>query len=351
VTRRQFVVPEPAGPVRPLDGPPTLSVVVAAYQVADLIGECIESILDQTLPPHELIVVDDGSSDGLEGALRRFGNRVAYLERPHRGAAAAMNAGTAAASGDYVVFIGADDVFDPERLEALAELALARPDLDILTTDAYVAVADTPFRRFYDETNPFAADDQRAEILQRNFVFGHTAVLRRRLVEVGGFDETIRWTSDWELWIRMILGGSRIGLVNEPLATYRLWERSLSSQRLNQSRGKIMTLERTSSNPALTDAERRLVECNLAQCRRDVAAGEAELALIEGAPDTRRRALAIAKDGEFPWKTRLKSLAAALLPALAANLLRREQRAGWVGAGGVRVRRDAASDPTDLGSS
>ena len=340
-----IVAPEPTGPVKTRVVAPRFTVVVAAYQVADLIGDGIESILAQSTPPFEIIVVDDGSSDGLESTVRRFGDRVAYLRQPHRGAAAAMNTGIDAASGDYVVFIGADDVFSPRRLEALTALAVSRPDLDILTTDAYVAVGNTPFRRFYDETNPFVSEDQRAEILERNFVFGHATALRQRLVEIGGFDESIRWTSDWELWIRMILGGSRIGLVNEPLATYRLWERSLSSQRLNQSRGKVMTLGRTILSPALTDAEREVVRRNLARCRRDVTAGEAELALVEGTPGARGRALAIARDSRFPPKTRVKAFAAALLPHLAASLLRRGQRESWVGAGGVRIRREAAGDP------
>ncbi len=182
-------------------------------------------------------------------------------------------------------------------------------------------------------------------------MFGHTAVLRQRLIEIGGFDEGIRWTSDWELWIRMILSGSQIGLVNEPLATYRLWERSLSSQRLSQSRGKTMTLERTLSNPALTDAERELVARNLARCRRDVASGEAELALVEGAPDARRRSLAIARDRSYPSKTRLRALAAAIAPSIAAHVLRREQRDRWIGAGGVRVGRPVAETPDDSRSS
>ncbi len=346
-----IVVPEPTRPFETRTAPPTFTVVVAAYQVADLIGDGIESILDQTLPALEVIVVDDGSSDDLEDTVQRFGNRIAYLKRAHGGAAAAMNTGVHAATGDYVVFIGADDVFAPERLEALAELAMSRPDLDVLTTDAYVAVGNTPFRRFYDETNPFVVDDQRSEILERNFVFGHTAVLRRRLIELGGFDEGIRWTSDWELWIRMILAGSQIGLVNEPLATYRLWERSLSSQRLNQSRGMITTLERTTLNSTLTGPEREVVARNLAQRRRDVAAGEAELALMEGAPDARERAWAIARDGRFSRKTRARAFAAALLPPIAAALLRREQRGSWIGAGGVRIRREVANDPDDLRSS
>ena len=57
----------------------------------------------------------------------------------------------------------------------------------------------------------FEVDDQRRAILQRNFVFGLAAVRRERLLEVGGFDETIRWTTDWDCWIRMIMGGSRAG--------------------------------------------------------------------------------------------------------------------------------------------
>ena len=200
------------------------------------------SVLGQTLPPLEVIVSDDGSTDELRQTVASFGDRVRYLRNEHRGAAAAMNAGVAAAEGDYAVFIGADDTFEPKRLEALAELANISPDVDVLTTDAYVAIAGKVFRRFYDETFPFAFSHQRSEILRRNFVFGHTAVLRRRFVEVGGFDESIGWTSDWELWARMILGGSRMGLVPEPLATYNIREQALSSKRLDQARGRLQTL-------------------------------------------------------------------------------------------------------------
>ncbi|MGZ4397181.1 MAG: glycosyltransferase [Gaiellaceae bacterium] len=341
---KPFLAPTPDGPVERRRSLPTFSVVIAAYQVADLIGEGIASVLGQTRPPLEVIVADDGSSDGLEEVVRRFGDRVTYLPRAHAGAGAAMNAGALEASAEYLVFIGSDDLFAPRRLEALAELATARPDLHILTTDAYVAMGNEIFRRFYDETNPFVVEGQRAEILERNFIFGHTAVPRERFLELGGFDETIRWTSDWELWIRMILDGSRVGLVDEPLATYRLWERSLSSQRLNQSRGKIATLQRTLEHPCLSAEERERVERGVAACRREVAAGEAEAALIEGRADARRLAIAVARTSGFPLLTRAKALGATIAPPLAAALLRRERSRFWTGAGGVRVPRRVASD-------
>ncbi len=200
---REILAPAPTGPVVALTSAPGFSVVIAAYEVADMVGDAIQSALDQTLPALEVIVVDDGSTDDLESAVRPFGSRVRFVRREHRGAAATMNAGVEAATGEYVCFIGADDVFAPERLEALGELAMIRPDLDVLTTNAWVSLRGRVFRKFNDDTNPFEAVNQRATIVERNFVFGHTAVRRARFLEVGGFDEGIRWTSDWELWARL----------------------------------------------------------------------------------------------------------------------------------------------------
>jgi hypothetical protein len=319
---------------------PTFSVVIAAYEVADLIGDAIDSVLGQTLPPLEVIVSDDGSTDELRQTVASFGDRVRYLRNEHRGAAAAMNAGVAVAEGDYAVFIGADDTFEPKRLEALAELANTSPDADVLTTDAYVAIAGKVFRRFYDETFPFAFSHQRSEILRRNFVFGHTAVLRRRFVEVGGFDESIRWTSDWELWARMILGGSRIGLVPEPLATYNIREQALSSKRLDQARGRLQTLRCIERDPRLASAELVVVRREIEACSNEIASRETQEALLAGAPGARAQALAIARLKGYPPKARVRALGAALAPRLAGRLLKRQQSRVWTGAGGVAVSRN-----------
>jgi hypothetical protein len=330
--------------LRPRATAPTFSVVIAAYQVADVISDCIESVIRQTLPAREIIVVDDGSTDGLEEVVRPYGD-VTYLRRARNGgAAAAMNTGARAATGDYVVFIGSDDVFAPERLEALSELACARPDLDILSTDADVEVNGRPFRRFHDETYPFVVADQRRAIIEGNFVFGHTAVGRERFLAVGGFDETIRWTSDWELWARMILEGSSIGIVDEPLATYRLREKSLSSQRLDQTRGMVATLTRIQSHPSLTDSERNLVSAQIARCRRAVMLGEARLALLNRAVDARRRLLRVAVTPGYPIPTRLRALSAAAVPSLARRRIVQEHEQRWVGAGGVSVPRGEAAE-------
>ena len=154
---------------------------MAAYQVADLIGEALDSIRRQTVAPLEVIVCDDGSTDDLEAALSPYSDEIVLIRKEHGGEASAKNAAATAARGDFVVILDADDVYLPRRLEALTALARARPDLDILTTDAYLVVHGRRVRRNYGPRWRFDVVDQRRAILQRNFIFGHAAVRRERL--------------------------------------------------------------------------------------------------------------------------------------------------------------------------
>jgi len=314
--------------------------VIAAYQVAGVVNDAITSVLEQTAPALEVIVVDDGSTDDVAAVVARHGDRVRFLRHEkNSGAAAAMNTGARAAHGDYVVFIGADDVFAPERLAALGELACMRPDLDILTTDAWISVHGRVFRRFNDQTHPFEAGDQRRGILLTNFVFGHTALPRKRFLEVGGFDESILWTSDWELWARMILSGSGVGSVAEPLATYRLHERALSSQRLQQLRGMQATMIKIAQHPALTEDEEHIVAARLAWAQREIALGEATQALLDGVPGARWRAFGVFSERGHALPVRLRALLASLLPGVAHRVLVKRRERYWIGAGGVTVPR------------
>ena len=227
---RRFLVPEADGPVEP-GAPPSFSVLIRTYQSADSVGEAVESALGQTVPPFEVVVYDDGSTDGTGDALRPYGDRIHYLRRENAGAAAAFDGGVEAASGDFVVVLDADDVFEPERIEALSELATARPDLDIVTTDAAWESEGRVVGRFNGPANPFEVENQRTAILERCFIVA-PAVRRSSVLRVGGQDTQLQVSADWDCWIRMILGGSKAGSVDEPLLRYRLREGSVSSERL-----------------------------------------------------------------------------------------------------------------------
>jgi glycosyltransferase involved in cell wall biosynthesis len=323
VTR--FVAPAPPRDVVP-GTPPTFSVIIAAYQAAYLVGDAVSSALAQTRSPHELIVCDDGSTDDIESALAPYRDRIVLIRQENRGEAGAKNAAARAASGEFVAVLDADDVYLPERLEALGALAAERQDLDILTTDAWLEFNGDVLRRCYSGAFRFATDDQRRAILKDNFIFGHVAVRRERLLAVGGYDESILYAADWDCWIRLILDGSSVGLVNEPLARYRIQPDSLSSNRARMFEGRVATLEKALARDDLAPHERETAAGSLAHYRRLLVLEQARGALEVRSPDARRHAMAVALSRSYAVRTRLKALASAAVPAAAGRLLASRER-------------------------
>ena len=171
-------------------------------------------------------------------------------------------------------------------------------------------------------------------------MFGHAAVRRERLLEHGGFDESILWTTDWELWLRLILSGSRAGCVDEPLSLYKLRETSLTAQRRDLLLGKLATLEKARSNPDLRDDERPVLDDSLAAYRHELGLMDLRDSLAAGSSDSRRRALELLRAPDQRLRARLALAAMAAAPAASGRFLRRRANASWVGAGGVRVPRN-----------
>ena len=320
-----WVVPHVDGRSRPADTP-SFSVIIAAYQAAGTIGEAIESALGQTPPPLEVVVCDDGSTDDIEAAVAPYRRDVVFLRQANGGEAAAKNAAARASTGDFVVILDADDVYLPGRLEALAGLAQARPELDILTTDAYLEVDGVVVQRCYTDTFRFADREQRRAILEQNFIFGHAAVRRERLFAVSGFDEGIRWTADWDCWLRMILTGSQAGLVPEPLSRYRLNSGSLSAQREDHIAGRLLTIGKALERTDLSATERETAHAALRDNERALRIARARAALLEGRGDARRRALEVVVGSGHGARTRAKALATALAPGYARSRLSRAPR-------------------------
>jgi len=220
-----------------------------------------------------------------------------------------------------VAVLDADDVYLPGRLEAMARLAAEHPELDIIATDVFLERDGTVMGRFT-QGNPFPpVDEQRTAILERSFIWSGSAVRRTRLLEVGGFDETVDCADDWDCWRRLIYSGSRVGLVDEPLARYRLHPASMTSDRARDFRGRVDVLERAAADPGLTVAERRVAGAALRRARRRAVHAEARRALVAGSPDARRRCLVLAGARGVPIAVRLRAAVAALAPGLARRRL------------------------------
>lgn len=310
----------PAGPAHPGQATrPSFSVVIPAYQAAATIGEAIDSLRAQTLAPAQIVVCDDGSTDDLDAALAVHRDVVELLRQDHRGVAAARNALLRAASGDFVVPLDADDVYAPTRLERLAELAMARPDLDILATDAHFVVDGRITGRFNAQT-PFAVERQGEAILDRCFLIC-PAMRRESLIAVGGYDEVLHSAEDWDCCIRLIHAGAAAGLVDEPLLEYRLGSASLTSQRAGTLMDRVRIFEKAVADPSLSETERRAAGSALSRHRGRALQRIAREAVLEADPRARRRLLAVARSPGVSLRARAGALAATLSPSRARGIV------------------------------
>jgi hypothetical protein len=312
--------PDPAVPIE-AGQTPTFSVVIAAYQAADMIGEAIESALTQTVPPLEVIVSDDGSTDDLASALAPFGKRVTLLRGgENAGPAAARNRAAREAAGDFLAVLDADDVWLPRRLEALSWLGVQRPDLDLLTTNEILEYEGVELTRSYRSDKPFVVARQDIVILDHDFL-AHAAVRRTRFLAIGGYEESLRACSDWDLWARLILGGARAGAIEEPLVRYRLTDGSITSDSLRTRTWRLRVVERMLARDDLTADQRSAAERSLEKRRRELRLVEARHAAAAGASGHRAIARSIVRDPAFPLSSRIKAGLTFVAPSLARTVL------------------------------
>lgn len=253
----ELLAPPPGQDVRP-GPPPSLSVLVPAYDAAATIGEALESVLTQVPPPQEVVVSDDGSRDDLHGALHPFGDRVRLVRGPNAGVATARNRAAAVATGTLFGLLDADDVWLPGRAAALVGAAAARPDLTVITTDAVVVRDGVPDAASYYATRTFPVDDQESAVLVSSFVLGTGAVRADAFRAVGGYRPGSRAAEDWDLWLRLLLTGHRAGLIARPLYEYRRSAGSLTGQRLPLALGTLAVLEDVQALVRRPDHRRQL---------------------------------------------------------------------------------------------
>jgi hypothetical protein len=179
-----------------------VSVVIPCFNQAHYLGEAIESVLAQTLADLELTVVDDGSSDNTCEVAARYPG-VRCIRQPNEGVAAARNAGLAASSGDFAVFLDADDRLLPDAVEVgLANLA-EDPDAAFAAGMPRDIGADGTVIRVGGQ--PVITHDHYLNLLEDCFIWsGSSMVYRRSAIQaVGGFSETLTAADDYDLYLKL----------------------------------------------------------------------------------------------------------------------------------------------------
>ena len=193
------------------------TVIIPVYNGAAYVSGAIESALGQTERDIEVIVVDDGSTDGTPEVLRRYtDSRLHVIRQRNAGPSAARNRGIAASRGEWVGFLDADDTWRPGKIAAHLKRAAEVPEAAL--TYSSVLVRDhkgAPIRTLYADREGWVLES----LLFGNFIRGggsSTMVRRDALEQVGPFDPEIKYGEDWELWLR-IAAAYPFAAIAEPL--------------------------------------------------------------------------------------------------------------------------------------
>jgi glycosyltransferase involved in cell wall biosynthesis len=229
-----------------------VSAVIPVYNGAPFIGEAIRSVLDQTRPVLECLVIDDGSTDETASVVSQFGEQVVYMQQERLGVSAARNRGARLARGDLVAFLDHDDVWLARKLERQAlelqdgSAALALCGVDVVD-NAGTVQRTIRLRSLRDLLTGML-------MFETEIVSCSSAGLFRRaeLLRVGGFDTSLSMSADWDVLFRMLLDG-RIAYVDEQLVRYRVHDANMSRNVTAMEHDMTRAFAKAFADPRLPD--------------------------------------------------------------------------------------------------
>ncbi len=203
---------------------PRVSVVIPTYNYSHFLSEAISSVLSQTYPIHEVIVVDDGSTDDTKKIVERFAGKIIYIYQENAGLSAARNTGIKHSTGDVVAFLDSDDIWYPEK---------TAKQIDVLRADPRIGMVYCSIREFDSDSDEtitiWSKRENDIDALEALLMFdestviaiGSTGMVRRDVIDaVGDFDTGLRHSEDWDFSYRVALK-FKLGFVSDVLAGYR----------------------------------------------------------------------------------------------------------------------------------
>jgi glycosyltransferase involved in cell wall biosynthesis len=234
---------------------PKVSVIIPTYNRRDFIREALASVLAQSCQDFELIVVDDGSTDGTESAVREF-PYTRYIFQENRGVSAARNVGVGLSSGELIAFLDSDDLWQPRKLETQIAFFAKQPEAQICQTEEVWLRNGMRVNPRNKHKKP--SGDIFAHSLHLCLVSPSAVMMRRELFErVGGFDESLPACEDYDLWLR-IAATTPIHLVDLPLVIKRGGHADQLSQRFwGMDRFRIAALCKLLDSDVLTPEQRK----------------------------------------------------------------------------------------------
>lgn len=278
--------------------PPLVSVIIPAFNAEAFIGQAVSSALASRDVDLEVIVVDDGSTDGTWSILERFGDAVRKVRQERGGACRARNLAVEFARGEWLAFLDADDDWAPEKLAV--QLAAAEDGIDLIYTDRLNFGDIARYKERQSDSGTLHEGDVFEPLLLGNFITLSSVLMRRdRFNDLGGFSIDHLGAEDWDLWIRHAAAGGLTKLCREPLTRYRIHPQQMTSDQKARARDREVVIRRALETPRGREVSRSMARRALSNSWEIAAwhslAGDRRAALI----DYLRAAY------YWPWNSRL----------------------------------------------
>ena len=232
-----------------------ISVIVPCYNSARFLSQALESLLWQTYPHWECILIDDGSTDQSKEIYNHYlqrDSRFRYIYQRNSGPSVARNKGIDAASGEFIQFLDADDILPQKRFEKCLTVFKTHATCGVVYTEYMTYSKKHGFSR--NGSAKFPCDNIfKAMLLEHNRTFVatiHEFLFRKEIMVANKFDESLpMYCEDVECWIRIAESGATFVYVDEILAIYRFAGESLSSQEVNVHSAKLLILDKYLHHP------------------------------------------------------------------------------------------------------
>jgi glycosyltransferase involved in cell wall biosynthesis len=216
---------------RPVSNGTLVSVITPAYNAGPYIKDTIESVLKQTYPHFEHIIVDDGSTDNTAEIVRSFtDSRVKYVYQKNAGQSTARNTAIAEAKGKYIALLDADDIFYPEKLREQVSYMEAHPDCDFCYCKVHHFFHETPDDRYYlNMEHPSGHVFNR--LLVSNFINPLSVMVRKDVFQKhGGYEPRFRWADEQYLWLKFAYEKVKFCHLDKVLGACRLHQESFTNR-------------------------------------------------------------------------------------------------------------------------
>jgi glycosyltransferase involved in cell wall biosynthesis len=284
---------------------PKVSVITPTYNRADMLGQAIQSVLDQDFTDWELIIVDDGSRDNTREVVAGFADpRIRYIYQENKGLPAARNTGIRNAQGQYIAFLDSDDLFLSHKLAEEVAILDGRPDLGLVACGHFEVDRNLRVLR---EMRPWQSHPQlnlTTWLLTCPLVVSTVLVRREWLERVGLFDEQMRYVEDWDLWLRLSYAGCRMGWLQRPVCCYRIHGSTMTRNVQLMKAGMLAMFDKFYAQPDLPTEVLALRDASYGMAYLAGAAREYGTGQSQAASQSLERAIALLPDlieGEYPF--------------------------------------------------